>query len=332
MKKKILKNIMIWFAGIALVCLLVNGIVSLFMKIMLSSVLFSFPYYVEKAETLLYPEDYVKTLDHPEKIAAVLKMRTFLDDSCTEFHQGILNDFSCTNFKIDTAVLFSSEKGESDLSDGLWQTVCKENQGQFDPLEDTVGLLSVNDLCEMKGASQLWEVLKTNPNARVRLDSYGMKGFIVLPVSMTVIGDDGREILQIQCQDAPDDYEVLKAEDIFVYNAYVTDEYMTTDESLYAQMDLVYRGEREVDRVARTRLAQLAEEKASSGKREFTWGFGTFTSTVVGISDGDLMVIVQKITYTRSVVLYAILLGLVWTIFFWSMTGKKKKSVISKNR
>ncbi len=118
MKGKIFKNIIIWFAGMVLIALVMNGIATLFVKEVMYDQIGILTNYVQKAESLLYPEEYVKTMDKPEKISAVLKLRTLLDDNFVDFDWGIKGDLVCTNIKVDTAVLFSAKNGDLE---SLWR-------------------------------------------------------------------------------------------------------------------------------------------------------------------------------------------------------------------
>ena len=325
MKSKVFKNIIIWFAGMVLIALIMNGIATLFVKEVIYDQLGILTNYVQKADSLLYPEEYVKTMDKPEKISAVLKLRTLLDDNFVDFDRGIKGDLVCTNIKIDTAVLFSVKDGDSDLSDGVWSAVCKENNGQMSTLEDTVGLLCVNDLCEMEYASQLYDVLKANPDAKAKLDSYAMKGYIIVPVSITVIDADGNEIAQLECKDVPDGYEKIEADDIYIYNVYGDNEFDRADECLYTEMELAYRGEREVDKIANDTQQQINNGSESGSTNDITWRFGKFTAKNVGVSENYSMVMVQEISYVKSAVLYVFLWGLVWTAVFWLVVLSKRR-------
>ncbi|MDD5998138.1 MAG: hypothetical protein PUC55_00340 [Lachnospiraceae bacterium] len=122
MKGKIFKNIIIWFAGMVLIALVMNGIATLFVKEVMYDQIGILTNYVQKAESLLYPEEYVKTMDKPEKISAVLKLRTLLDDNFVDFDWGIKGDLVCTNIKVDTAVLFSAKNGDLEsLRRKMWE-------------------------------------------------------------------------------------------------------------------------------------------------------------------------------------------------------------------
>lgn len=48
-------------------------------------------------------------------------------------------------------------------------------------------IICVNDLCELECASQLYDVLESNPDAKVKLTSYAIKGYIIVLVPITVI-------------------------------------------------------------------------------------------------------------------------------------------------
>lgn len=193
-----------------------NSVATFFVKEVIYDQMGSFTKYAQKGDALLYPEEYVKILDEPAKIAAILKLRTLLDDNFVDFNRGMKGDLVCTNLKIDTAVLLSAKDGDTALSSGAWSAVCKEENGEMSPLKDTIGLVNVDALCEMEGVLQLYDVLKTNRDAKIKLDSYAIKGYVIVPISITVMDNSGKILEKIECKGVPADYEKIDATDIYI--------------------------------------------------------------------------------------------------------------------
>lgn len=299
--------------------------------------------YVKRGEALLYPESSAQLQAEPEKASVILKLRTLLDDSCTDIDQGMKGYFTGANIRLDSAVIIADQNGESARSSGIWAAVCKGADAAPDPLKATIGLLSVNELCAQTGAEQLYDILQSDPEAEIRLTVYGSNGYAIIPGTIEVRNQTGTSLGTIVLQEIPDGYQRIEAKDVYIYNTYSGNEFNWTDESLAAQMSLVYRGERKVDKLAAqaqnaltTGTVQGRQRTDSNGNtviEKVLPGFGTLTVRRVAMTQQYTMVVVEELSYLGSVVLYAGLVTVIWTILYGTICiVRSRKNTADQDR
>lgn len=309
--KRGLKGASIWIVGVVLITLMVNLVAFLFVRFSIYAAMPSFIKYAKIGEAFLYPQEYVKTMEKPEKINAILTLRSLLSDNCMIFNQGIKGDLTCTSIRIDSATTFSSKNGESELSSGAWMAVCEEQDGRLDTIKNTVGLLSVENLCELDGVKSLYDGLKANPDAKIRLDSYGINDYIVEPVEISLVDENGGMITKYERSDVPENLDIVTANNLYINSA--NDRYSGED-NLYNKMTLVYGGEGDADRLCKEAVSKISYGKDYTAKPEINWGFGRFCVTDVCVVGDYSMVQVQEYIYIKTVFIYTILLNVCWTI------------------
>lgn len=101
---------------------------------------------------------------------------------------------------------------------------------------------------------------------------------------------------------------------IYIYNVCDNNDFNRADDCLYEEMELAYREERAVDKIASEYLSQITYGGDLSNKSHMKWGFGKFIATDVTVAGDYSMVQVREVSYTKSVVLYCFAFGLLWTI------------------
>ena len=318
------KHIIIWILGLAVIVFFVNFAGGIFTKIFIEKSMADITRYVRHADTVLFVEDSNESDYSLEQKSKLFELRGFLDDGHAEIDQGIKGLFFFCNPKIDTSVKFSSDAGELDLCEGVWGLVYKENSGTTKDDEYNIGLLSVNDLCGLSCARELYELLADNPDAKVKLNSYAVKGVIIVPLTITVIDQGGNNIGMFECQEAPEDWEKMEAEDTYICNKNSDNEFSVADTLLKAMMEISFQGERAVDKIAKEKLEQVNDGKAISAKGEYSWAFGGFTVSYAGVDGGYSMVVVREFNYIYSVVLYIIILSIIWTLVYIEVFVRKR--------
>lgn len=324
MRSKRAKHIMIWVSGLVVIVLLANVAATLFTKYFIEKQLVDMTCYVKRADTLLFMGDVTGNNESSNNISPRLKLRTLLDDGYVDVDQGIKGLFVCANPKIDTSVKFSSKSGESDLCEGVWSLVYRENADITQDEENNIGLLSVNDLCRLACARPIYELLLDNPDARLQLHSYAIKGVVIVPLTITVIGSDGSNLGMFNCQTVPEGYEKVDTEDTYIYNEHSDNPFDVADTLLSSEMGTAFQGERAVDIVAREKLEQVNNGKGIDEKGEYSWGFGGFTVIHAGVDGNYSMVVVREYNYMDSVVLYIVLLSILWTLVYVEVFVRKR--------
>lgn len=322
--KKGLKYGGIWIAGVIMITMVVNLLASLFVRYAIYGAMLDFTKYVREGEAFLYPGKYVKTLEEPDKIYPRLKLRSMLSDNYVEFNQGIKGDLTCTSIRIDSAITFSSKDGESLLRSGAWIAVCEEKDGKMDSVKNTFGLLSVENLCKLDGMEAFCDALKTNPDAKIRLDSYGIKDYIVEPVVISLVDENGNVITKFERSKMPEGYDIVKADNVYVYSENREDVRSSAEDNLYNKMTMVYGGERKVNQLCKEVVSKLSYGKDYTAKSDINWGFGRLYVTDTSVSGDYSMVQVREFRYIKTVIIYVILLNVCWTLGITDIVFRKK--------
>lgn len=312
------KHVIIWASVSAGVLLLVWMLCAVILKVVSNTTAAPMTKYAKKAEQFIEPEEHVKTMEDPSKIGGILKIRSMLDDSSVVTSGGEQYKIPAFRMNIDTAVIFSAQKGDTELSYGRWVCVYNgdpQNAGVF----DAIGLLNANKLAEHSSAAALLELLEQEPEGKIRLDEYGENGYIYIPSKISVLDKNDNVLGQVDFGPLPDGCESKKADDIFAMNKKTDNEFDNGDTFLTDMLRQGATGNRKVDEKARKILGQLSYASDIDGVVKNSYGIGSITVTSYGVSAGYAMVYVQTISLKTFFLAVSGAFLAVWTILYWGI-------------
>lgn len=254
-----------------------------------------------------------------KKVKAIIMIRSALSDTVLEVEDpSPLASLVFTDIHIDQSIVFRGPEGMTELSKGIFAPVYEDKDQKVYVL-DTIGVLNVSEFSKLECANQLYEILRDNRNAKVRLDAYAIKDFMIEPAKITVIDEAGNEIKTIDC---PCSGDVQKGSSIVILNEYKTDSDIN---SLYLKLKYAYLGERSSDRKVMELSDSLDFSRGDYDESGTSYGFGKLTSRYVEVREGKGMALVMEYSFLKGVLIYSVIFGLIATLILIGIFRKRDR-------
>lgn len=291
------KYIIAWLAGALLCALISNLALSAFVGFLSQDP--GIMKYAEKGESILFPEE-------ADKLSALLSLRVLIGDSRVQF-----GDVFILPFTLDTSVDFACEEGESPLESGAFLPVCQGSIGSA-PINSTIGLVSVEKLCQSSFASDLHTVLGEHPDAVIRLTEYDKDGSLITPISVSV--EDLSDNIFAAFKEV-NSSESIAAQDVYLYNSYTPgDVFNNSDYCVFQKMDFCFNTPRIVDAESDCLIQSVDFSKGDAGDLDQTQiGFGYTMHRQLNVSENYAMAVVTRRSYPIPLLICILL-----TVAGWS--------------
>ncbi|MCR4645544.1 MAG: hypothetical protein K5695_09085 [Oscillospiraceae bacterium] len=293
-----IKYLGLWLAAMVIVVLLTNLVGGLLCKTRAADVIMpSLTGYSKKMHLPLDEE----TANDSRKTGALLSVRSLLSDNRLTNDEGLAGHLFYAQMDIDTSVIFVSKDGLSDLSSGIFAAVYREDDDTESPsLVKTFALMDVRALYSQECAQTLMGTLRANPQADIRIDAYTIQDQLLQPLEMTVLGQDGSELLHVEC--------TAEGERITADNCFVRQE-GTDENGLYTKLLTASLGERESDKIAASLVAELPFDQATFQEDHTQHTFGKLKAQQIEVNDGYAMITAYVFDYSGDVILHIMVLG-----------------------
>ena len=276
--------------------------------------------YVTKSEGMLHPkEEPTKNTNGLQQ----LYIRELLDNGRLAGEGNIIATMLFMDIKADQSIIIFDSEGENEFSRGTFADVYEETDEKLDGIKRTVGLIPVDRLIELDGAKELYDTLGEHKDADVRLDSYTISNYIVMPVKVTVLDRSGSEIKSVEF---PSSGDAVQRENIYIYSGYDLnyEGERKEDNRLYTDMKTAYLGERRSDRIA-DKVAKEVDLSRDEMVTKYKLGFGHIASKSYQTADGRAMVWVYDCDYMKSLLIWAGIICVPVTLIVF-LVGRKKKN------
>lgn len=305
---KAIKRIVVWFVAMIVIVLIVNigGSVIVY-KMGVYQLSRSMQGYSRKAERMIHPSMDSEDEKERNRSSSSLVMRTVLSDDCLINEPRFINNFIFANFKVDITSKFFDKDGLNDLSSGIF--ACAYQKDDDIPsstilYKKTFGVIDINEFCKLDCASDIYNVLESEPDAVIRLNSYTISNYIVNPVSITILDENENELLNVEC---PYEGELIEKPDCFIYNKPKDKGYES--ESIYYKMRNAYLGERKTDKIANKLVNKVNFDKGDYDETKTSYGLGNMTVKHIEVIDGYAEIFVLSCNFVKGVVFYTVILG-----------------------
>lgn len=306
---KAVKRIVIWLVAMIVIVLIVNIAGSFIVyKIGVYPLSRSLQGYSKKAERMLYPS--IDSEDEKERIrgSASLAVRTVLSDDHLINEPGFFYNLIFSNIKVDLTNKFFDKNGLNELSSGIFACAYQEDDdtssSSIGYMKKTFGVIDINDFCKLDCASDIYNVLETEPEVVVRLNSYTISDYIVKPVSITLLDENENELLNVECLY---EGELIEKSDCYILNEQKDKE--TNSNSIYYKMRNAYLGERKTDRIANKLVNDVNFDKGDYDETKTSYGLGIMSVKHIEVIDGYAEIYVLSCNFVKGVVFYTVILG-----------------------
>ncbi len=310
-----IKFLGIWLAAMVIVVLLTNVVGGALCKLRAADVIMpSLTGYSKKMHLPLDEE----TANDSRKTGALLTVRSLLSNNRLTNDEGLVGHLIYAQMDIDTSVIFLSKDGMSDLSSGIFAAVYREDgDTETSSLVKTFALMDVRALSGQECAETLKGVLNANPNADIRIDAYTIQDQLLQPLEMTVLAQDGSELLHVEC--------TAEGERITADNCFVRQE-GTDENTLYTKLRDASLGARESDRTADSLVAELPFDQATFQDERTQYSFGKMKAQQIEVNDGYAMITASVFDYSGDVILHIMALGSIVSVIILIVyvAGRKK--------
>lgn len=306
---KAIKRIAIWLAAMIVIVLIVNigGSVIVY-KMGVYQLSRSLQGYSRKAERMIHPS--MDSEDEKERIrsSASLAVRTVLSDDRLINEPKFIYNFVFANFKVDITNKFFDKDGLNELSSGVFACAYQEDDdassSSISYMKKTFGVIDINEFCKLDCASDIYNVLETEPEVVVRLNSYTISNYIVNPVSITLLDENENELLNVEC---PYEGDLIKKPNCYILNEQEDKE--TNSNSIYYKMRNAYLGERKTDRIANKLVNDVNFDKGDYDETKTSYGLGIMTIKHIEVIDGYAEIYVLSCNFVKGVVFYTVIFG-----------------------
>ena len=304
---KFIKRISIWLAAMLAIFLISNTAGALIIKNKVVEKA-AFTGFAKRSEIMIHP---VKTSeDTAGEFNGLqgLTLRTDVSDNHLKTKTNFFDNFLFDNITVDESHIFFDQRGLSDLSSGIFAVVYQKYGDTSDYMKHAVGVIDVRDFIKSKNSYEIFSKLDNNPAAVIRVNSYTIYDYIIKPVSVTLLDENGTELLNVEF---PYDGELIKASDCYVLNE--CEDKINDTNSFYHKMDTAQRGERNTDRIAHDLINKVRFDNGDYKDDEIKYGIGNITSKHIEVSDSYAQISVQQFNYMKCVIFYTIFLGFLMT-------------------
>lgn len=322
MKVKLGKRFAIWAIIMVVALFVINIAGTLVSKFLLAPTLVpAFSGYSRKADNMLHPK-----MEQKGKANGLqqLAIRSLLSDTRIDARTSFISTFLFLDVQIDQSVQFIDGEEDSLFTKGIFANVYTETGETASYIKSVTGLISVDDFCKLDGAKEFYEALKKYPSAEIRVDSYSISDYLVKPEKLTLVYESGDEIESFEF---PCDGEIINGENTFIHDEGAltseADNEMGYD-SMYIKMRDVYLGERRADKIA-DKLVKEVDLSSDTDYQKPVYGFGHYAVKSYEVTDGRAMVWVCDLRFTRSLILYAIIVAIPVTLLTFLIGIRKKK-------
>lgn len=312
-----MKRFRVWIIGVIILLVVVTGVVTAFERfVFFNSFDADHSKYVDKVDALTKPEEYVLTMEEPEKISAILQLRTLLSNNRAEGDFGPVGILTGLNFCFDFAYAFTTEGEDRILSKGCYIAVYDGSKEDKSVISNNIGIMSVDELIGYDFASELYELVKNNPDCKVRLDEYAINGYIVIPVALTVDGLSDLGTVAFYNDEIPKGYEKVTASNIYVSNDCEGSIPLDADKSLYQKMKAAYNHDCKAQKLCDRLVSEIDYSAGDNFSSSLNAGFGKISRYYVAVKGNNAMVSVICMDYTKTIVTDIIIAILIWTFIF----------------
>lgn len=305
---KAIKRIAIWLAAMLVTIFIVNVGGSFIIKKMATDKLAgAFVGYVYKGNVI----DHSSTTEETKregKQQGSLFIRSALSDDHLANETEFFYNFLFANFTADVSNRFFTKDGVNELSSGIFALVYQDNGEKLGYVKNSFGVIDLNDFCKLDCASEVYDVLKNESGVEVKLNSYTIDGYIVKPVSITLLDANGKELLNVEC---PYEGELIKKSDCLIRN---DDKEKENMDCLYYKMRNAYLGERKTDKIADKLIDEVTFDNDVYDTYKVSYGFASMTAKYIDVRDGYAQITVINIKFIKGVVFYTVILGGIMSI------------------
>lgn len=293
-----IKYLGIWIAAMVIVVLLTNAVGGALCKLRAADVIMPSMRGYSKKMTLPFDEE---TAKDSRQVGARLTVRSLLSDNRLTNDEGLAGHLFYAQMGIDTSVIFLNKDGLHGLSSGIFAAVYREDgDTETSDLVKTFALMDVRALYQQECAQTLMGTLNANPDADIRIDAYTIQDQLLQPLEMTVLAQDGSELLHVEC--------TAEGERITADNCFVRQEGVD-ENGLYAKLRDASLGERESDRIAASLVEQVPFDQATYADEKTKYSFGKLKAQQIEVNDGYAMITAYVFDYSGDVILHIMLLG-----------------------
>ena len=300
------KRITIWAVVMVLMIFLANLAGTLMNKLLYADTLL--PAMTGYSRKMVFPLESDGTEQGDKKVKALIMVRSVLSDFVISNDDApFFTNLFFAKVHCDQSIVFKGPEGLTSFSSGIFAPVIEDTENKIYML-GIIGAVDIRKFSELDCAKQLYEVLENNKTAKVRLDSYAISNYMVEPAKITVLDDNGSELLSVEC---PYTGEVQKADNIIILNRYKDD---NDSESLYLKLKIAYLGERSADKKSKALAETLDFGKGDYYDEKTQYGFGKMTAMFTEVKEGRGAAVVLEYSFLRGVLLDSALFCLIATI------------------
>ena len=319
---RIAKRFIIWAVIMLIIVFCINIVGTVLSRFIFANMLMpAMTGYVSKSEAMIHPK--LRENDGKSKGNGLesLVVRSLLDNERLELGSGIISTFLFMNMNADQSVIFFDQDGMNDFSNGTFADVFEEKDSKISYMLSSVGLLPVNEFIKLDGADDLYDILKNEENCKIRVDSYTDNNFIIMPVKLTVLDENGSEIKKFEFQANGD---VIRSGNIYIYDDNSSSDKQYKQHGFFKKMEWAYLGKRQSDRAAEKLVKKVSLESDTYVKKN-GYGIGHFTSKSYEVKDGRAMITVFDFSYYNSLILYTAIAAIPVTLIVF-LVGRRKKN------
>lgn len=300
------KRITIWAVVMVLMIFLANLAGTLMNKLLYADTLL--PALTGYSKKMTFPLESDGTEQGDKRVKALIMVRSMLSDFVINNDDApFFTNLFFAKVHCDQSIVFKGPEGLTSFSSGIFAPVIEDTENKIYML-GIIGAVDIRKFSELDCAKQLYEVLENNKTAKVRLDSYAISDYMVEPAKITVLDDNGSELLSVDC---PCTGDVQKADNIVILNRYQDD---NDGESLYLKLKIAYLGERSADKKSKALAETLDFSKGDYYDEKTQYGFGKVTSMFTEVKEGRGSAVVLEYSFLKGVLLDSAILGLIATI------------------
>lgn len=315
MKKKtgLIVAFVVWIIGLPVAMFLFNFLFSLVIGPIIIEPQSELLRYAQKAEVILYPESaesLATTSSDVSKISGYSTLRCLLDNNEYETVVGPIK------YHFSQYVAFKTSNGEALLEKGSYLPVVEGMNAH--PISAAIGVLSINDMVSQGYADELRDVVEQNMGAYIMLDKYAIKDTLISPITISVVDANGNKIATIEAASIPNGFDIVEADDAYVYVDYYYENTPTDgfeDYNIISQIDRAKNASNlKVNKIGDGYFSNI---DFSAGDSEFTnkiKGIGKISYEAVKVSGDGAMVIVDELTYPYTLCIGTLALFACWTI------------------
>lgn len=305
---KAIKRIVIWLVAMIVIVLIVNiGGSFIVKKMAVDTLMGAYMGYSRKAERMIHPSFDSEDEKERTRSSAGLTLRTILSDDRLINEPKFIYNFVFANFKVDITSKFFDKDGLNELSSGIFACAYQNDDASSSSTilyKKTFGVIDINDFCKLDYAPDVYRVLETEQDVRIRLNSYTISNCIVKPISITLLDENENELLNVEC---PYEGELIEKPECFIYNKPNDKGY--DSESIYYKMRNAYLGERKTDKIANKLVNDVNFDKGDYDETKTSYGLGIMTIKHIEVIDGYAEIYVLSCNFVKGVVFYTVILG-----------------------